>query len=305
MALAASLNDYHEAQRSNGGQAAGGAGDGEAVQVETWEEEEEDEEVSDAQEEEEDEEDEEGPFLAPLIPGTLTPAEGLILRSLLIRGLRGQHAMRVMEQMHAEATRAEAEEAAARSVARAAAAADSAQRRSIWEEQDAAYAESLATDASKAAERARVEAEKARVEAAQAAAAAAAAAAKEAVTSALQSACDAATAASEAAMPRGGEGDMCELQVDVPTTRQRLRLSLPHAAPVSVAIARVRAEVAKHGLAAETSEEARADAAELVAPGALVLAFGFPPCAPLDEAAPSLQAAGVHKRERLVAKARG
>ncbi len=218
---------------------------------------------------------------------------------------RADATARLLDELHADLAAAQAAEQAARAADRAAAQADSRARRSIWEEQDRAYAESLAADEAKAAR-----------EAAARAAAEAQAAAEEETRRSVEAARQAqaqamqrAAAAAEAALapwlhePAADDADACELVVDISTTGGRLRRRFALSGPASAVYAAVRLSVAQTATALDSSDEARAlAAAQLLQPGALRIVMGFPPFAPLEEGAPSLVMAGVPKRERLIAR---
>jgi|APGre2960657444_1045066.scaffolds.fasta_scaffold01619_5 hypothetical protein len=200
---------------------------------------------------------------------------------------------RLLAQMREQRDAAEA----ARQAERAAAVADSRVRRSIWQEQDQAYAQSLAADALKASQLQAARDTQAAAEAEAAQSARTVAAAHTAARQVLQQAEADAAAILVGEEPDADEADVCELAVDVTALGVRLRRRFHVTAPAAQVYAAVRAQVAR-----EAKEDQVHVAARLVRPGALQLAFGFPPFAILPETEPSLGAAGVHKRERLIAR---
>ena len=195
------------------------------------------------------------------------------------------------------------QDAAARDAERAAHRMESAARANLWAEQDRAYQESLAADANREAQAA-----------AAAAAAAEAAAAADAVRQAQRDELQRIAAEQAEAMPREPAADdaaACELVVDIASPAaapSRLRRRFKLEDPVSSVYAACRMAAAQAALDALPIDGAEhpvwiSDALALVRPGGMRIVMGFPPFAPLQDDATTLAAAGVHKRERLIARA--
>ena len=89
-------------------------------------------------------------------------------------------------------------------------------------------------------------------------------------------------------------------QIDVAPTGARLRRRFALSSPPSAVFAFVRSAVARAALEAGQLD---GGAAVLCRPGGVALVTGFPPFSPLPRDAPSLAAAGVQRRDKLIARA--
>jgi len=89
-------------------------------------------------------------------------------------------------------------------------------------------------------------------------------------------------------------------QIDVAPTGARLRRRFALSSPPAAVFAFVRSAVARAALAAAQLD---GGAAQLCRPGGVVLVTGFPPFSPLAADAASLAAAGVQRRDKLIARA--
>jgi hypothetical protein len=183
---------------------------------------------------------------------------------------------------------------------------ESAARANLWAEQDRAYQESLAADA-------RREAKAAAVAAAAAQAEAEAKAARVAQLDELQR-ITAELLAAVPSEPAESDGGACALVVDIASpsaapSRLRRRFRLEDS--VSSVYAACRMAATQAALDAANAEGAAhpvwlGETLFLVRPGGMRIVMGFPPFAQLDESdTTTLAAAGVHTRERLIARATG
>jgi hypothetical protein len=90
------------------------------------------------------------------------------------------------------------------------------------------------------------------------------------------------------------------LQIDVAPTGARLRRRFALSSPPAAVFAFVRAAVARGALESGALDGA---AAKLARPGGIALVTGFPPFSPLPRDAASLSAAGLQRRDKLIARA--
>ena len=90
------------------------------------------------------------------------------------------------------------------------------------------------------------------------------------------------------------------LQIDVAPTGARLRRRFALSSPPACVFAFVRSAIARAALDAGALDGA---AAALARPGGVALVTGFPPFSPLRPDAPTLAAAGVQRRDKLIARA--
>ena len=181
---------------------------------------------------------------------------------------------------------------------------ESAARANLWAEQDRAYQESLQADASR-------EAKAAAAAAAVAEAAAAAEAARVAQLDELQRIA-AELRSAVPVEPAESDDGACELVVDIASpsaTPSRLRRRFRLQDSVSSVYAACSLAAVQAALDADNAEGAvhpvwMGETLALVRPGGMRIVMGFPPFAPLENSdTTTLAAAGVHKRERLIARA--